>query len=327
MRTHLVLMTFLLGSSGCVELIHAVQGEPDKGLQADEAGLGPVYAANRGKIRFASAPIPRVTPANFEFIDQTPAEIDQPIWTRAYLAHSAHRMMADSGTVCGDGGQIQRYLSIDGGQDLLLGRDMLADKAWNAATTTQIYSQALPLLPDSLVLPSNDQPPSIKTFAALATLTDGEHRLTFRLKAECNDAEGAVVLAEGQLTVHASAAGRLALARRIKLATAYLPAETASLAAVVAATYADDRLLHFRILDDAWNLDRSPEGVPLRRWVTGYAVLQKQNACRALGFKVVQASEGGGSYGQPVLRGFEWQPPLDPIDVPCELGQLLQGTR
>jgi hypothetical protein len=330
----------MLSLGGCKLLKPAIR-HPAPG--PDEGVIGGLQAAHLGKIVFATSSIPRNADASFALVETI--GIDQPLHARAFFTESAHRQVGakiDCYAGIADSedwpptGELVLSATIDGGTEVFLSNTPIGDHydpdpLWPTRTSLlltfrkdgrAVAEDDVPLVPDHVTIPQEAKTFGGRLVFALAALADGKHHLALRLDARCNNGEGTVTLATGQLELEVTAARRAALLSHMRMATANLPEDAAQLLPGVAALYTDDKLLHFQILDRAWSVERSYEGTPLRRSVTVYLMLETAGRCRGMGGVITQESMGGGTFGAPVLGGAPYvDKDLAAIDLPCEFAR------
>jgi hypothetical protein len=309
----------LASSAGC--LIH-LKRKPAHAIPAEEGELGPLHAAHPDEIVFAAAAIPRDGGLDVALARQLRA--DQPIWARAFLSRSIARSIAtvpDPHHNCqwDSRHDLSVLVGVDGGPLKLLSHANAGQKTWSSYHSMLLGDAPAPLVATEAILPQHVRHLEARALLLLAGLPDGTHTLTIEQEASCLG-ESKVVVSKGTLEVVVDAAARANLVKRIRLASALMrePAEVARLTKAAAATFDQTTLVDFRVLDDTWIVERSPEGTPLSRHVTGLTYYRQGNQCTLVGSKIVEEHLGGGTYGAPRFLDVSMTDPrLAEHEVPC----------
>ena len=311
----------LASSAGCLK-IHLKHKAGD--APAEEGELGPLHAAHPDEIVFADAPIPRDGGLDVALAHELRA--DQPIWARVFLSRSIARSIAtvpDPHDNCkwDSRHDLSVLASVDGGPRKLLRQANVAKETWFSYHSMMLGTTRSPLVATEAILPQHVGHLDARALILLAGLPDGTHTLTIEQEADCLG-ESKVVVARGTLEVVVDAAARANLVKRIRLASAEMrdPAELARLTRAAAATFDQTTLLDFRVLDDTWIVERSPEGTPLSRHVTGLTYYRQGDTCTIVGSNIVEEHLGGGKYGAPrFLDASRTDQKLAEHAVPCDI--------
>ena len=312
----------LVTLTGCAELLG--RGHPAEKSAAktpDEGILGPLHRKHQGEIVFAGSQIPRDGDESVALQDHFRA--DEAIWPRAFLKGSIASQLAglpDPHDNCRWSNRrlINVIANVDGGADTLLDSHDSGEKSWDGYTSMALTTEDGPIVPTSgtVVLPTKSGVQT-KTLLLFATLADGTHTIAFRQEATCVG-DPKIVTAKGEIKVDVDAKSRAALATRIALAPAVMkePSELKSLEKAARNTFSGAKMLDFRVLEPAWNVERSELKEPLRRNILALSLLQDGGHCTLRGSKIVEENEGGGRYGQPVFED-DADVRLSAQTVPC----------
>lgn len=81
------------------------------------------------------------------------------------------------------------------------------------------------------------------------------------------------------------------------------------------------KVLHFRVIEDAWTIQRGVRDEPIDRSIVALSLLQEGDKCLFRTSRIVEAHEGGGKYGAPVFKAVIDGSIGDPsdTDVPCDI--------
>lgn len=326
-RVGLGLLGVVLAGCG---LINIKAKDSDAGTEAgpDQGMLGALHQANQGKFVFAKNTIPRDAAANFGLADSF--RLDEQIFARAFYAKSPRNSLAgmpdpDKNCKWDNRRELQLAISSDKGSALQLENDVAGPKTWATYTTLLLTEDTGGLLPldKQVILPQDRNEISARLAIFLATLSDGEHTLELVQNAHCNS-KPKTSMATGEFRVTVDAAGRSRLAKQIRLAETGMktqPGELKRLADAAAATFNQAKVLHFRPIQDGWNVRLGPNENPIDRTVIAMALLEEGGKCTLRTSEIVEQHEGGGKYGAPrfleVTDGALGQ--LTDLAVPCDI--------
>ncbi len=320
----------LVTLTGCTLLnLKAKDSDDEMKAGPDQGSFGGLHEASKGKIVFAKTAIPKEAPATFTLADEF--RLTEQIHARAYFAKSARNSLvglADPDNNCKwENRRNMRFaLSVDGGPEHGLDDDPAGKKTWATYTTLLMTDDAGGgLLPQDkqVILPQHRNKPEAILARVLATLTDGEHKLTFSEVAHCSG-NPKTTLATGEIRVFVDGAGRAHLAKQIRLAESGMktqPEEAKRLSDAAAATFDKAKLLHFRVILDGWEVRRGPNDEPVDRRTMALSLLEEGGKCTLRTSEIVEAHEGGGKYGAPSFRetidGALGQ--MTDLSVPCDI--------
>lgn len=320
----------LVTLTGCTLLnIKAKDSDGEMKAGPDQGSFGGLHEASKGKLVFAKTAIPKEAPATFTLANEF--RLTEQIHARAYFAKSAQDSLvglADPENNCKwDNRRNLRFsVSIDGGPEHGLDDGPAGKKTWATYTTLLLTDDdAGGLLPmdKQVILPQHRNELTARLAMTLATLSDGEHKLLFSEEASCNGNPKAT-LATGEIRVLVDAAGRAHLAKQIRLAETGMktqPDEAKRLGEAAAATFDKAKLLHFRPIQDGWNVRRGANDEPVDRRIIALSLLEEGGKCTLRTSEILEAHQGGGKYGAPSFRETVDGAlgPMTDLEVPCDI--------
>ncbi len=294
----------------------------------DQGTFGALHEANKGKLVFAKSAIPKDAPATFGLADEF--RLTEQIFARAFFAKSPQNTLAGMADPHGNCRYDNRRnlhfsLAIDDGPEQGLDSGPSGKKTWATYTTLLLTDDTGGLLPQDkqVVLPQDRNTISARLAMRLAKLSDAEHRLKFEHEGSCNGTPESTT-ATGEIRVFVDAAGRTHLAKQIRLAEAGMktqPDEAKRLADAAAAMFHLTKVLHFRPIQDAWNVRRGARDEPIDRSIIAMSLLEENGKCTLRTSEIVEAHEGGGKYGAPRFKNTidGRLGPLTDLEVPCDI--------
>jgi hypothetical protein len=318
----------LVTLTGCTLFNLKAKGS-DEEMKAgpDEGTQGGLHEANKGKIVFAKSRVAKDAPATFALTDEI--RLTEQVYARAFFQKSAKNTLlalADPDNNCKwDNRRNWSFsVSIDGGDELWLENAGMGKDGWAKFTSLLLTDETGSLLPQEkqIVLPQDRSDFRARLAMKLATLGDGEHKLTFTNEAECNG-KPSTTMAKGDIRVFVDAEGRNHLAKRIRLAETGMktqPAEAKRLADAATATFDKMKLLHFRVILDGWEVKRGANDEPVERRTIALSLTEEGGKCTLRTSEIVEQHEGGGKYGAPSFflarnGGLD----MADLDVPCDI--------
>ncbi len=324
---------FLSGFAGCAHLSSLTQKVTSQGTEAasakapsaetvvqnakpfsdeDEGSMGPMQAANEGKVVFSNEEIPRQN-ATSKLVTET--TLDKPLYVRAFFPKTPARLLYEEKHVqCPESKRSVRFSTRLEGQERWEGLNLMEAPTLFSIIRTHALAEPekkglaswVPNKPFEL----DGESKLPKSFLGMAVaMKPGKNAVDVIFEALCDDLSNPSqhVIAQGRIVFDVTPAGLKALAKLVKVGEGE-PTSTKRLKAVYSSKLVPGAKL-FAFAAKGTSVD------PLVKKETDLSIVQlnADKTCTAMSTRWVEPYEGGGNYAE----GYRDAVMTKALTIPC----------
>lgn len=294
-----------------------LQADWDKKRVVDEGPLHALHKDNIGKILFSTKEIAAETNDAKAFVASTTPEA--PLFMRAYLAESPWNLLHRANVDCGAVPEIKRFAlrtfyTVNGGTELELENLAVDEAAFSKKTSFAPTKSGSLTAGGSYTNETEATAPFAWLAGVVGGLKPGDNTVKLEMRVFCEGAEAPHPVANGELTIKATAANLAAAVKRgsFKMTPSiHDKAALAGLSSKVSKRYAGQfQMLDFRTAND-WKVNRNSLGVILSRSLKATALMKDKTkpGCTMYSLELVEpwagnhygATEFSGEFARPFV--------------------------